>query len=76
MKYILYIYLETLLSNRSCKARKCLVDFHIPRREPSSVNKGHLRILLKLKFWFSGSDIGLKISSFPESSQMVCLLIV
>lgn len=68
--------METLLSNRFCKARKCLVDFHIPRGEPSRVNKGHLRILLKLKFWFSGSDIGLKISSFPESSQMVCLFII
>lgn len=69
--------LETLLIE-SVRIGSALLIF-IPPEESSSnssVNKGHLRILLKLRFWFSGSDVGLKMSYFPASFQMLSLLLV
>lgn len=69
--------LETLIID-SARLGSALLVF-IPQEESfsnSSVNKGHLGILLKLRFWFSGSDVGLKMTNFPASFQMPSLLLV
>lgn len=68
--------LETLIID-SARLGSALLVF-IPQEESfsnSSVNKGHLGILLKLRFWFSGSDVGLKMTNFPASFQMPSLLL-
>lgn len=63
-----HVCLETIVID-SVRLGSALLIFMPPEESfsNSSVNKGHLRILLKLRFWFNGSDVG---SRCPVSQQV------